>query len=106
MICFYANCFFSDRMAEAIEEELNIEEFEIKEEIVSIKEEILPFSTVKDTACTVNLQKDDIKMENTEIQGNFIIECIMFLDKRKNLESGIDFFRKLNKNFQKTIKIY
>ena len=45
-------------------------------------------------------------MENTEIQGNFIIECIMFLDKRKNLESGIDFFRKLNKNFQKTIKIY
>ena len=89
-------------MAEAIKEELNIEEFEIKEEIVSIKEEILPSSTVY----TVNLQKDDIKMENTEIQGNFIIECIMFLDKRKNLESGIDFFRKLNKNFQKTIKIY
>ena len=54
MICFYANCFFSDRMAEAIKEELNIEEFEIKEEIVSIKEEILPFSTVEDTF-TVNL---------------------------------------------------
>ena len=29
-------------------EELNIEEFEIKEEIVSFKEEILLFSTVED----------------------------------------------------------
>ena len=29
-------------MAEIIKQELNIEEFEIKEEIVSFKEEILP----------------------------------------------------------------
>ena len=40
-------------MAEIIKEELNLEEFEIKEEIVSIKEEILPSSTVEDT-CSVD----------------------------------------------------
>ena len=34
-------------MAETIEEELNLEEFEIKEEIISFKEEILPPSTGK-----------------------------------------------------------
>ena len=51
-------------MAEMSKEELNIEEFEIKEEIVFIKEEILPSSTVEDT-CTVNLKK----MENSDIQG-------------------------------------
>ena len=65
---------FPDRMAKIIKEELNIEEFEKKEEIVSIKEEILPSSTVEDT-CTVNLHKDDLKMENTGIQGkhnNFV----------------------------------
>ena len=50
-------------MAEIIKEELNIEEFEIKEEVVSFKEEILLFSTVEDTC------KDDIKKENTGIQG-------------------------------------
>ena len=55
-------------MAEVIKEELNIEEFEIKEEIVSIKDEILPSSTIK-AKCTVNLQKDDIKIEHTAIQG-------------------------------------
>ena len=60
--------YFSDRIAEIIKEEINIEEFEIKEEIVSIKEEILPSSTVEDT-CTVNLHKDDKMMENTGIQG-------------------------------------
>ena len=61
-------------MAKFIKEELNIEEFEIKEEIVSFQEEILPSSTVEDT-CTVNLHKDDMKMENTGIQGkhnNFV----------------------------------
>ena len=61
-------------MAEIIKEELNIEEFEIKEEIVSFQEEILPSSTV-DNTCTVNLHLDDMKMENTGIQGkhsNFV----------------------------------
>ena len=50
--------YFTDRMAE-----------NIKEEIVSNKEEILPSSTVVDTVCTVNLHKDDIKIKNTGIQG-------------------------------------
>jgi len=45
-----------------------IEEFEIKEEIVSFKEEIFPSSTVEDT-CTVNINRDVVKMENTGIQG-------------------------------------
>jgi len=53
-------------MAETTMEELNIEEFEIKEETVSFKEEILPSSTVE---FTINLHKDDIKIENTGIQG-------------------------------------
>ena len=56
-------------MEKVIKEELNIEEFEIKEEIVSFQEEILPSSTVGDT-CTVNLYKDDKKMESEGIQGN------------------------------------
>ena len=60
--------YFSDRMAEIIKEELNMEDFEIKEETIFFKEEILPSST-KDNICTVNLHKDDIKMENTGIQG-------------------------------------
>ena len=47
-------------MAEIIKEELNTDEFEIKEEIISIKEEILPSSTIQDT-CT----------KNTEIKGKF-----------------------------------
>ena len=55
-------------MAEIIKEELKIEEFEIKEEIVSFKEEILPSSTLE-AKFTVNLHKDDIKIENTGIQG-------------------------------------
>ena len=36
-------------MAETKREELDLAEFEIKEEIVSSKEEILPSSTVEDT---------------------------------------------------------
>ena len=55
-------------MAEIIKEELDLEEFEIKEEIVSIEEKILLSSTEEDT-CTVNLHKDDIKIENAGIQG-------------------------------------
>jgi len=53
-------------MAEIIKEELNIEEFEIKEEIVSFKEEILLFSTVEDTS-TFILHKDDIKMQKYKV---------------------------------------
>ena len=42
-------------MVEIIKEELNLEEFEIKEEIVSIKKKILLSSSEEDTF-TVNLQ--------------------------------------------------
>ena len=45
-------------MVETKKEELDFAEFEIKEEIVSIKDEILPSRTVEDT-CT----------EDTEIKG-------------------------------------
>ena len=55
-------------MAEIMKEEIDLEEFEIKEELISKNEEILPPSTVKDT-CTVNLHKDVIKIDKTEIQG-------------------------------------
>ena len=60
--------YFSDRMAEIIKEELNMEDFEIKDETIFFKEEILPSST-EDNTCTVNLHKDVIKIENTGIQG-------------------------------------
>ena len=49
-------------MEETQKEELNIKEFEIKEEIVSIKEEILPSSTVQDT-CSVDTDRKG-KLEN------------------------------------------
>ena len=49
-------------MAETQKEELDLEEFEIKEKIVSIKEEILPSCTVEDT-CTVNTDMKG-KLEN------------------------------------------
>ena len=49
-------------MAETQTEELDLEEFEIKEEIVSSKEEILPSFTVKDT-CSVDTDTKG-KLEN------------------------------------------
>ena len=49
-------------MAEIIKEEIGIEEFEIKKEIVSIKEEILLSSTVEDT-CSVDADMKG-KLEN------------------------------------------
>ena len=58
-------------MAEIIKEELHIEEFEIKEEKVTIKEDILLSSTIENT-CTVNLHKDDIKKEKTGVQGKLL----------------------------------
>ena len=62
-------------MAEAIKEELDIEEFEIKENIFSIKEEILPSCTVENT-CT----------EDTEIKGKFnIIFSFLSFGGRKKL---------------------
>ena len=57
--------FIPDIMTKIIKEELNNEEFDIKEEIVSNKKLILPSSTVENTC----ILKDDVKMENTGIQG-------------------------------------
>ena len=48
-------------MAEIIKEELNTDEFEIKEEIISIKEEILLSFTVESTPVA---QKQDVQNEN------------------------------------------
>ena len=69
VFCILCINHFSDRIAEIVKEELNLEEFEIKEEIVYSQEENLPSSTVEDT-CTVKLHENGIKIENTEIQGN------------------------------------
>ena len=55
-------------MAEIFKEEIVIEEFETKEEKVSIKKDVLPSSTVE-AIFTVNLHKDDLNMANTGIQG-------------------------------------
>ena len=56
-------------MAEIIKEEQK--KLEVKEEIVSIQEEILPSPTVEDT-CTVHKQEDDAQMEYTEIKGEHL----------------------------------
>ena len=57
----YSTYFYiSDRMAENMKKEL--EQWEFKEEIVSIQE------PVGDT-CTVHKQEDDAQMEYTEIKG-------------------------------------
>ena len=48
-------------MVEIIKEELNLEEFEIKEEIVSIKEEILLSFSVEDTCSVVTDIKGKLK---------------------------------------------
>ena len=47
--------YFSDRMAEIIKKEVDVKEFEI----TSIVEE----------TCFVDIPEDEIKLENTEIQG-------------------------------------
>ena len=67
VFCIICLNHFSDRMAEIVKEELDLEEFEIKEEIVYSKEENLPSSTKEDTSA---VHKDGIKIENTGIQGN------------------------------------
>ena len=56
-------------MAMIMKEESGLEAFGINKEKISIKKEILHYSTGEDTS-TVNLHKDDINMENTGIQGH------------------------------------
>ena len=63
-------------MMDSLKEELNIDEFETKVEIVYIKEEILQSSTLEDT-CTIEdirttedtFIEDTCTVENTEIKG-------------------------------------
>ena len=57
------------------------EEFEMKDEMVFIKEEICPGSTVEDT-CTVYVQGDSIKKEITDTNGKNKIDLI---DVKQNL---------------------
>ena len=51
-----------------MKEELDIKEKGIKEEIVFIKKDILPSSTVEET-CTVYVQEEDVEMDNASIKG-------------------------------------
>ena len=55
-------------MADYMTEEMIMEEIEIKEEKVIIKEEICSSSSLEET-CTWDVQEEDVKMENTEIKG-------------------------------------
>ena len=55
-------------MAENIKEELIMEEIEIKEEEVFIKEEMCSSSILEET-CTWDVQEEDVQMEKAEIKG-------------------------------------
>ena len=62
LFIFILNLIFRYRMADTQKEDLDLVEFEIKEEKVFIKEEILPSSTVQDT-CSVDTDRKG-KLEN------------------------------------------
>ena len=62
LFIFILNLIFRYRMADTQKEDLDLVEFEIKEEKVFIKEEILPSSTVQDT-CSVDTDMKG-KLEN------------------------------------------
>ena len=55
-------------MAANIKEELIMEEIEIKEEEVFIKEEMCSSSILEET-CTWDVQEEDVQMEKAEIKG-------------------------------------
>ena len=54
---------FSDRMAEIMKKEVDVEESEI-------------ISSVEDTRF-VDIPEDDIKLENTEIKGNLFLQVTL-----------------------------
>ena len=61
---------------------VELEQLEVKEETVSIQEEILPSSTVEDT-CTVYKQEEDAQMEYKKIKSkhlkpNFYLDIAFF----------------------------
>ena len=57
-------------MAKTIKEDIKLEEFEMKEETV-FKEELLPSSTVENT-CSVYIQREEIKMEECELKEEMV----------------------------------
>ena len=58
-------------MAETIEEYINLEEVEMKDETVFKEEEILPSSTVENI-CTVYVQGEGIKEEECELKKEIV----------------------------------
>ena len=66
MYRFYQNL---DGIAKNMSHEIMLEEFEMKEETVSFKEEILPGSTTVEDTCTVYVQGERIKRESTDNQS-------------------------------------
>ena len=67
----------SDRMAEMIKEELDVKYCKIT-------------STVVEDACFVNIPEDEIKLENTGIQGNH--DSCTFLNKEYRIEPHLFYF--------------
>ena len=59
------HCFVPERMAESIKEEMDIKENDIKQEIFSPQDDILPSSTVEDT-CTVYVKEDILPSSTVE----------------------------------------
>ena len=57
-------------MVETIKEDINLEEFEMKEETV-FREEILLSSTVENT-CSVYIQGEGIKVEGCELKDEMV----------------------------------
>ena len=58
-------------MAETIKEEINLVEFEMKEETVFMEEELLSSSTVMEP-CTVYIQGEEIKVEECELKEEMV----------------------------------
>ena len=67
----------SDRMAEMIKEELDVKDCKIT-------------STVVEDACFVNIPEDEIKLENTGIQGNR--DSCTYLNKEYRIEPHLFYF--------------
>ena len=57
-------------MAKTIKEDIKLEEFEMKEETV-FKEELLPSSTVENT-CSVYIHGEEIKVEECELKEEMV----------------------------------
>ena len=58
-------------MAETIKEEIKLKEFETKEDTVFKEDKLLPSSTVEDP-CSVYIQRGEIKVEECELKEEMI----------------------------------